>query len=320
MATARSAQSQYGVASWQVGDEPKIYFPVLSVSDQRGNRLVEHQRPNRAGAKIQSTGSRARRWSLGCIFTTQMTEPGADNGRPLFPDVYRMLQRSFDSEETGDLVIPGLGAVRAKAESMNGVETFDEIDTVRPDLVFVEDNEDTLDRALLRPPTARATTKRQAEQTVFSAHAVGGHDLDLDALVTFAAELEGALQEPGRSINKVQAQVRRNRRAIQRVVRAGSQARRDVTGPFSDPRGSAVERQLLVLRDRQAAAAAERSASLPRSVQFVVDVDQTSLFDLAARFSQDAEVLLDLNDAGIADPFNLRRGDVVLVYATPPDA
>lgn len=320
MATARSAQSQYGVASWQVADEPRIYFPILSMTPQIGNRLVEHERPNRPGAKVQSTGAKARRWSLSCILTTQMNEPGVENGLPLFPDVYRLLARSFDAQETGDLILPGVGAVRARAESMAATESFDEIDTVRPDLVFVEDNEESLDRALLRPPTARATTRRQAEQTVFSAQAVGGHDADLDGLVTFAAELEGALQEPGRSINRVQTQVRRNRRAIQRIVRAGSQARRDVTGPFADPRGSAVERHLVMLRDRQAAAAAERSASLPRTIPFTVDVERCSLFDVAARFDQDVETLLDLNDAGIADPFTLRRGDVILVYLTKPDA
>jgi len=320
MAQARSSQSQYAVGSWQVGDGQKIFFPVLSVSDQIGNRLVEHERPNRAGAKIQSTGSKARRWSLSCIFSTQMTEPGADNDRPLFPDVYRLLQRSFDEQETGNLVVPGLGLIRARAETMNGTETFDEIDTVRPELVFVQDNEDSLDRSLIRPPTARATTRRQAEQTVFTAQAVGGHDTDLDGLVELAANLEGALQEPGRSINKVQTQVRRNRRAIQRIQRAGTQVGRDVSGPFSDPRGSAAERQLVILRDRQAAAASERSRSLPRTIPITVDVPQTTIFDIAARYRQAADVLLDLNDAGIADPFFLRRGDVVLVYLTDPQA
>lgn len=320
MATARTAQSQYAVASWKVGDEPRIYFPVLEKTPQLGNRIIEHERPGRAGAKLQSTGAKARRWSLRAIFTTRMTEPGADNDRPLFPDVYLMLERSFEVQETGDLVIPGTGSVRARAETMQSTESFDEEDTARADLVFVEDNEESLDRSLIRPPTARATTVRQATQTVFTAQASGAHSTDLNDLTTFAAELEGALQEPGRSINKVQTQVRRNRRAIQRIAAAGRQTTNDVAGPFSGPRGSATERQLLLLSDRQASAAAERSSSLPRIVRFVVDVESCSIFDIATRHDQDPEDLLDLNDSRIADPFSLRRGDAVLVYQSKPRA
>jgi len=315
-----SAQSKYAVGSWKVGDGNRIYFPVLENNDQIANRIVEHERPGRPGAKLQSTGAKARRWTLRVIFATHINEPGADNDRPLFPDVYRQLQASFESEETGDLIIPGLGLVRAKASSMGSLETYAEDDTARCDCSWIADNEESLDRALILPPTVRATGRQQAEQTVFSAEAATLHDSDVRDLSDFAAELEGALQEPGRSINKVETLARRNRRAVSRIIAAGNQTAADVSGPLSLPRGSATERHLVILRDRQAAAGAERSSSLPRTIRFVIDVDQCSVFDVATRHDQDAEDLLDLNDARIADPFNLRRGDVVLVYQSTPRA
>jgi len=267
-----SAQSKYAVGSWKVGDGNRIYFPVLENNDQIANRIVEHERPGRPGAKLQSTGAKARRWTLRVIFATHINEPGADNDRPLFPDVYRQLQASFESEETGDLIIPGLGLVRAKASSMGSLETYAEDDTARCDCSWIADNEESLDRALILPPTVRATGRQQAEQTVFSAEAATLHDSDVRDLSDFAAELEGALQEPGRSINKVETLARRNRRAVSRIIAAGNQTAADVSGPLSLPRRRRPRRRRLGSalaparkRDRAASGDTSRPAGSSRS-------------------------------------------------------
>lgn len=314
-----TAQEQYDIASWQVGDEPKLFFPVETLTDSIGNRLIPHKRAYRRGAKFDDTGSEPRSWTMEVLFNNTIVEPGlSQNGRDLFPDVLRLMQRSFATHECGNLVVPGIGAVRARAQTMQSTERVDEVDTARVTLVFVEDNEESLDAALIRPPTARATTRRLAEQTVFSEQAQGGWDGDLNGLIEFAAEVENLLLAPGRATNAVETQVRRNRRAIERIVEAQRQLAEDVGLETNRPRGSAAERQLVMLSDRQAAAAAERAQGRPKTRPFVVDVAETSIFEVAARFDQDAQELLELNDSRIADPFTLRRGDVVLVFQTRP--
>lgn len=311
-----TAQSQYDVASWQVGQGPKILFPVLSLTDTIGNRLVQHKRPYRAGAKIDSTGAEPRQWNLTALFANNLEEPGIDPSTPLFPDQLRLLQESFDTQETGDLVIPGIGSVRARAQTMTSTETFDESDSAHATLLFVADNEEALEASLVRPATARATTQRLAEATTFTAQSAGAWDGDLNGLVEFAAGVEDLLLAPGRATNAVDTQVRRNRRAIERIVEAQQQLAQDVGLDFNQPRGSATERSLLALKDRQAQAASERSQGRPRTISFVVDVNETTIFDVAARFDQDADELLELNDSRIADPFALRRGSTVLVFET----
>jgi hypothetical protein len=102
------------------------------------------------------------------------------------------------------------------------------------------------------------------------------------------------------------------------VVAAGNQLLDDIQGLFTTPRGNATERLLLLLSDRQAASADERASSLPRTVPFVIDVQQTNIFEVAARVDQDPQDLLDLNDARIADPLSLRRGDAILVFQSRP--
>jgi hypothetical protein len=314
-----TAHEQYDIASWRVGDGPKLFFPVESITDQIGNRIIRHKRPYRAGAKLDNSGAEPRSWTLAVIFTNNLNEPGlSQNGLDLFPDVYRLMQQSFDSQETGDLVIPGLGPVRAKAETMTSVETFEELDTARVSLVFTQDNEEALDRALIRPPTARATSQRLAEQTVFTAQAAGGWDGDLNGLIEFAAEVENLLLAPGRATNSVETQVRRNRRAIERIGEAQLQLAKDVGLDTDQPRGSGSERSALLLGDRQAQAMGERSQGRPKTLAWKVDVERTNIFEVAARFDQDAEELMELNDSRLANPFSLQRDQVVLVFKTRP--
>lgn len=317
----QTAQEQYDIASWQVGDEGRLFFPVEQIQEQIGNRLIPHKRPYRAGAKHDDTGSEPRSWQLIVIFNNTIVEPGiSQNGRDLFPDVLRLMKRSFDVHEVGDLVIPGTGLVRARAQSMQSTEGVDQIDTASVSMTFVQDNEEALDRALIRPPSARSTMQRLATQTVFSVQASGGWDPDLNGLVEFAAEVEGLLLAPGRATNAVETQVRRNRRAIDRIVDAQNELARDVGLETNRPRGSGTERSLLMLSDRQAQAGAERAQGRPRTRAFRIDVAETSIFEIASRFNQDAEELMELNDSRVADPFLLRRGEVIRVFATRPRA
>lgn len=314
-------QDNYEIGSWQVGDSPKVLLAVLSIQDSIGNRIIQHKRPYREGAKLDDLGAEPRTWSVQLIFNNDVLEPGISaSGILPFPDAFRQLQESFEFHETGNLVLPGLGFVRARARTMSSEETFEERDTARCTVVWEQDNEEALDRTLLRPPTARATAVRAAEHTVFTAQSLGAWDGDLNGLVEFAAEVEGLLLAPGRAANAVETQVRRNRRAIERIVEAQNQLARDVGLETDQPRGSSFERQSVLLRDRQAQLASERAQGRPRTRPFRVDVAQTSIFEIAARVNQDAEELLDLNDGRIANPFRIQRGTVVLVFRTTPRA
>lgn len=317
---AETAQSKYSVASWRVGDNQRIYFAVTEIVDTIANRIIHHERPYREGAKLDDTGGTARAWRIRAVFNNTLREQGLDlNGADLFPDVYRRLQRTFETHETGDLVIPGLGEVRARAGSMVGTEG-ESVDTATADLDFTQDNEDALDRALIRPPTVRATTRRIAEATEFSLKKEGiWHETISGSkarvgIVQAAENLQTLMLSPGRAVNSVEQQARRNRRDIERIIAT----QREVNEQFSSPRGSTSERQMVTLRDRSAQAEAERSASRPKTKPFVVDVESTSIWEIAARFDQDAEELLELNDSRIANPFNIRRNAVVLVFSTRP--
>ncbi len=303
---------QYPVAEWKVGTLDPVAFPITAVEETGGNRIVPHERFGRDGGKLDDTGGQPRQWKLTAVFGTSFEEP--DVRSALYPTVLRALIRSFDEHATGTLTLPTVGDVRARAQSYTRRESTDADDYASLDLTFIEDNEDALDRAILMPPQVVATINRLAEQTVFTAQAQGVWNEDLKSLTEIASEIEGLLLAPGRSVSDLGAVVRSHRRAITRMVDALESAAASGDGVFGEPRASELVRQFQLLLDREAQAEDERSSSRPPTRPFTIDVEITSIFEVAARLNQDAEALMDLNSARIDDPLTLTRGQVIRVF------
>jgi prophage DNA circulation protein len=311
--SAGSVFSQAPCASWKVGNAPPISFPALSIRESGGNRIVQQERPFRDGAKLDDTGGKARAWRISALFSNDVDEPGtSENAGPLYPDMLREIIRSFDEHETGDLTLPTVGKVRVRAETYDREETFTTTDSATIELNFIQDNEDALDRALLSPPSAVATLRKLAEQTQFTHQEAGVWNEDVKSLTETSLEIESLLLAPGRASADLQAAAASNRRAIDRIIGA---LQEDLT-LVTPQRGSQNERRLRTMLDRLAAAEDERTSSRPRTTAFVIDVERTSIYEIAARLNQDAEELLDLNAARIEDPFYLTRGEVIRVYET----
>lgn len=305
---------QYPVGKWKVAARDPIFVVVMSVTETGGNRIVHHERAGRNGAKLDDTGAKARVWSLQLLFNNSLEEAGIEeNGKPLYPQVLNDLIRSFDEHETGTFTLPTVGDVRVRIQDYSRTETPEEDDSAVVQVTLVEDNEDALDRALLSPPAVVSTIVRLAEQTVFSEQKNGSWSDDLASLTEIAAEIEGAILAPGRSVQDVGSIVRSHRRAVQRILNAGETA---VDSESAEPRGSAAQRLLSIMLDREAQAEEERTQSRPRTKAYVIDVERTSVYEIAARLNQDVELLLEINAARIDDPFFLTRGEVIRVFET----
>lgn len=313
----------YPVASWQVGDSPTIRFPLIGeLAEDIGNRLVEHARPYRKGAKFDSTGAAPRSFQLTALFNNTINEPGLEqNTRALYPFMVRELMASFDIQQTGTLTLPTVGAVRCRADKCKRIESVNERDQATLQLSFVEDNEEALAQAAFALPSARATVAKSAAQTVFSIQREGGVvDDEVFSLKQRATDIESLLLAPGRAVADLESQARSLRWQLRRGRQTQEQLASDLAilgiGGTSEPRGSEFHRNSIRLEDTLAKAADEKFASRPRIKTFVVDVAQTNLFEIAARFKQDAADLLDLNSERVADPFYLEQGDVIRVFDT----
>lgn len=310
----------YPVASWQCGGSPTVRFPLIGeVTEVRTNRIVRQTRPYRRGSKLDSTGAGEREFNVVALFNNTILERGLENNpRALYPFMLRELLAAFDTQQTGTLTLPTVGSVRCRAEKATRVESVAERDQATVSLTFIEDNEEALASASFALPSARATVAKAAAQTVFSIQREGGvADDDVFTLRQRATDIESLLLAPGRAVADLESQARSLRWQLRRNRDTQRQLAADLgIGGTEEPRGSEFHRNSIRLEDTLGKAGDEKFASRPRIKTFVVDVSRTSLFELAARFKQDAGELLDLNSERVPDPFALEQGDVVRVFDT----
>ena len=308
---AQDIFERYPAGKFKVGASA-VSFPVQTVTETGGNRIVPQARVGRPGAKLDSTGEKPRQWTVTTLFA-DIDEPDVSSRRVIYPRLLRLLLQLCAKQETGTLTLPTVGDVRARLDSYTRDERSEERDCARVSLVFIEDNEDALSRAALAPASVTATVVRLAEQTQFSAEKDGIWNPKLGTIRERMSELESLMKAPGRSVADVATVVRAHRRSIQSLLNTAREES-GAGGIFGEPRASHTERQLQTLSDREAQAEVERTASRPRTKAFVVDVELTSLYEIAARLNQDAAELIDLNAARVDDPFTLTRGEVIRVF------
>lgn len=301
---------QYPVGSWKVGSLPALKFPVCSVQESGGNRIIERERPYRDGSKLDDTGSKAKRWSLKVKFENSLTEEGLDQTTLLYPDILNQMIASFDIHETGDLTVPTRGKVRARAESYTRDEVETERDEASVTFIFVEDNEDNVGAQQFEQMQINASARRLAEQTVFSATSEGMWSTSLADLNEFASELEGFANFPGDVVADIDSQASIVIGATNRVERAFIRETEENDALLADPELSQTQRKLEENRDLAGRARGEAWQGRPRPVPFYVDGD-TDLFTIAARLGQIPEDILSINPG--LDALFIPAGSVVQV-------
>lgn len=299
---------QYPVASWKVGSLPALMFPVVKISESGGNRIVKRERPYRDGAKLDDTGSNAKQWSITVHFDNGIEEEGLDSTKLLYPNILNEMIASFDIHETGDLVVPTRGRVRARAETYQRDETESERDEAVVTFTFCEDNEDNVGNQQFEQQNINASANRLTEVTVFSAQSEGVWSTSLSDLNEFAGELEGLANYPGDTVANIDSQCSIVIGAANRVGRAFTRESEENRNMLNDPEMSLTQRKLEETKDMAARARAEAYAGRPRLTPFYVAGD-TTLFDIAAATGQAFEDLNELNPG--VDAFHVAKNTVI---------
>ncbi len=308
---------QYPSASWQVGSARALVFPVTEISEEGGNRIVLRERPYRDGAKVDDIGSKAKSWSLKAYFENSIDEGQQQNGQALYPGVLNALIRSFDQHETGDLIVPTIGKVRARAMSYVRSERSDERDCASVEFKFVQDNEDNIDATSFTLPTVKSSLNALMASTTFSAHSDAVFSTSLADLNEFAAGLVAIANFPSDYLNDVDSQVAIVVGATNRVASAftskSNNPKEKARSMLSDPDASRTGRRLVALQDTAARAVAELRANQPEIIRVLID-HPTNIFSIATEFDQDVAKLIGLNSA--YDPLNIPNGAVIRILSS----
>lgn len=304
------------VASWVVRGF-RVYFPITSLSETGGNRLVERERPYRDGAKLDDTGSKARRWRISVLFENTVAdgEPDlANGGLLLYPDVYRLMKQSFAVHETGDLTLPSEGKVKARAADWDATEAPDERDAARVVFTFVEDNEDAVGVAAFRAPSATANARRLAESTAFDQESLGNGHGSIAEWQGFVSELEGLSNAPSDFRQELEWTAKRVRDLHKQIVEIHSKPGQPGRDSMLDPRGSRVEAKLGRASDMAGRASAQSRQSRPSIGRYITKL-AISIFDLAAVTKQPADELMAINPQ-IEDLLFIPAGSEVRVFTS----
>ncbi len=115
-----------------------IAFPATQVKNSSGRKLVKHVYPYRPGQEIVDLGRQAMTINVSAVFNTDpfLTKIFGN----LYPGRYESLMAAIHAGESGELVHPVFGTLRATCESYSDTTQSTEINTVRLELTFVEDN------------------------------------------------------------------------------------------------------------------------------------------------------------------------------------
>lgn len=241
-------QEQYGVGQWRPVSGGQAYaFPVVSVSEGGGNRIIRRERAYRQGCKLDDTGSKEIVWMIDAVFENSIQEPGTEaiNGDlVLYPEVLNELIDSFRlyHDEAGDLYVPTVGWVRARLQDYDRKEGPDEgQDTATLTMVFVSDNEDKIDAGAFTRPSVNANAIRLSQETTFDEQSEGIWNDDSQTLQEFAAGLESWANSPDDSEQELESRVRVVRGAAKRVRNAYSKPIKRVTGSGSTAPGKSAQ-------------------------------------------------------------------------------
>jgi prophage DNA circulation protein len=309
---------EYGPATWTVGGTT-IGFPVISISEDGGNRIVRHERPRRDGAKLDDMASKPRIFSFEAMFDNGLLAfPDAElvlndvnGGMSLYPDVLNALLDSFNVHETGDLFVPTRGKVRARAESYSRNENANVRNNARVHLTFVVDNEDSLDAAGFQPPAVSASAIAVATVAEEEAEKTGAWDGSISDLMEMANNIEGLANAPGDFLSDVEEQAGALKAAVDKVVKAHSDATTEGRDLMLDPESSTLGKHLASMKE-MAGQAIEKSRRGVPGFQTFTYATRMSIFDIAAAVGVDASTLMQINSQ-IEDQLDIPAGTGVRV-------
>ncbi len=307
---------KYVLASFTLANGLRVGFPVQNIRQDGANRVIERERPYRDGAKLDDTGTKAVRWTFECIFHNSIQEPGLaefNSQRNLYPDAMNDLISIFDEGQTGDLMVPTIGLIRAKAADYSRVEDVNLADGAVMTLVFIEDNEDSVDSRSITAPTVNAQGVRMAGKTTFDAQSEAIAGNGLAQLRTAASQLETLLNGPGDALDDIRTAANTVRHSVEQVQGAFTNAGQNGRDTLSDPTSTDAARALEALKD-----AALRSANEPRRgrplIISVVTRSRTTLQDIAAVYQQNYFDLIDIN-AALDNALNIPPNTIVKIFA-----
>jgi DNA circularisation protein N-terminus len=307
---------QYPPAKWEVPGASAITFPVMSLRESGGNRLVGHKRIYRDGERLDDTGNAATTYAFEVPFLNSPNHEEGVDGLNQYPDNVNALIAACKIHETGTLTVPTIGPRRCRAETWERVEQYDKVDMAMVRVTFREDSEDNASSAAAVSPSAQSVAAKYAKDAVDGLEELGATSLDMSELQAFASDLQSLATAPAELVGDIEAKVGNAVAAAENVAETFSsqaQAANDELATLAtDPAASKPLLALAKLKDVVHGAIPAKHGQGKVIVTRTYDVE-LSIFAIATDLEQDPVKLMALN-SHLPDLLAVEAGTPVKVF------
>lgn len=274
---------------WEI-DGKTFNLPVNDHAVTGGNRIVQFERRDRDGAKLDDTGCSAKQFVLKCQYHNGSSE--RDIPLEIYPNELNELLLSFETHEVGKLSIPLSGIYSVRAQKFERHETSDRRDMADVTLTFVEDNEETALTEIVFVENIQTLAQKFTKTTEKVALTP---KLVAETIIKAVETVDNLISQPFEEFDKAQAQVDRVRNALKRTVDPNRFNGTPAEEMFKEPSNSRkTTRDGNKLSDSMDRTLNKRIEEV-RKVRTMVFDQEKSLMDLAPAWGMSVEDLFKLN-------------------------
>lgn len=283
-----------------------VVFPVTNVVNNSGRNLAKHSYPYRPGQDVVDLGRQPLEITVDAIFVNEPFLVQAF-GRDLYPGRFEKLLAAIHEGGSGELVHPVFGTLKAICETYNDTTTTDELNAIRVNLTFVEDDTNVAVPFSV-PSSFDAATKAAGLLDDFASSL--GVDLGATVGTSFSevtGQVEGQLSADGRSRDEVASELEHARMNIRSL--------RNALPELDDPINVEVQANLVSLEASLTIAGTEYLAGTPPVITYRTTT-QTTTADIARERYDDplrATEIEQLNS--IPDPLDIPPGTELKIHA-----
>ncbi len=276
-----------------------ISFPIANLRTSFAQRIVQHEKPDRPGAKLESTDRKAIVTSCTAIFDNGLVfDTSANTSQPLFPDVHREFMLACLDKTTDDLLHPIIGTIRAKCASFESTIEAGRRGGAHVQVSWIEHTDDSVSLGTPSPLSFAAVSASDLDTEIAKFPTVGGN------LNTSFTKLLFQIQAASDTVSLIE---KRGAAIIPGVLRTLKQTDDALVALGSATTHLARE---LIVQLTGALLAYQQSATVKATVKtFVTRVD-TTFGAIAAELNVPVQILVSLNPSLVSSP-RIPRGTSV---------
>lgn len=276
-----------------------ISFPISNLRTAFQQRIVQHEKPDRPGAKLEGTDRKAIMTTCTALFDNGLVfDTSANTDQPLFPDVHRQFMLACLDKTTGDLLHPIVGTIQAKCATFESAIDAGRRGGAHVQVSWIEHNDDSVSLGTPSPLSFAAVSASALDTELVKFPTVGGN------VNTSFTKLLFQIQAAADTVSLIE---KRGAAIIPSVLRTLKQTNDALVSLGSATTHLARE---LIVQLAGALLAYQQSVTVKATIKTFVTRIDTTFGAIATELGVPVQILVNLNPSLVSSP-RIPRGTSV---------